>query len=101
MPGTKKCHGFRRGYESQRDPPSKRTGKCDVGDDAEMPVLWSSEMKHQHQASAQDLEKRLRFLDEYKRIRDEETGATDGNEDETDGEESQDVSPSTQFFLTK
>jgi hypothetical protein len=36
-------------------------------------------MKHQHQASAQDLEKRLRFLDEYKRIRDEETGATDGN----------------------
>jgi hypothetical protein len=58
-------------------------------------------MKHQHQASAQDLEKRLNFLDEYKRIRDEETGATDGNEEEKDGEESQDVSPSTQFFLTK
>jgi len=58
-------------------------------------------MKDQHQASAQDLEKRLRFLDEYKRIRGEETGATDGNEDEKDGEESQDISPSTQFFLTK
>ncbi len=66
-----------------------------------MPVLWSSDMKNQHQASAQDLEKRLKFLDEYKRIRDEETGATDGNEEEKDGEESQDVSPSAQFFLTK
>ena len=58
-------------------------------------------MKDQHQASAQDLEKRLRFLDEYKRIRDEETGKTDGTEEEKNGEESQDVSPSTQFFLTK
>ena len=77
------------------------TGKCDVEDDAEMLVLWSIEMKHQHLASDQDLEKRLRFLDEYKRIRDEGTGATDGNEDEQDGEESQDVSPSAQFFLTK
>ena len=66
-----------------------------------MPVLWSSDMKNQHQASAQDLEKRLKFLDDYKRIRDEETGATDGNEEEKDGEESQDVSPSAQFFLTK
>jgi hypothetical protein len=58
-------------------------------------------MKDQHQASAQDVEKRLKFLDEYKRIRDEETGETDGTEEEKDGEESQDVSPSTQFFLTK
>jgi hypothetical protein len=58
-------------------------------------------MKDQHQASAQDLEKRLKFLDEYKRIRDEETGETDGTEEEINGEESQDVSPSTQFFLTK
>jgi hypothetical protein len=58
-------------------------------------------MKDQHQASAQDLEKRLKFLDEYKRIRDEETGETDGTEEEKDGEESQEVSPSTQFFLTK
>ncbi len=66
-----------------------------------MPVLWSSDMKYQHQASAQDLEERLRFLDEFKRIRDKETGATDGNEDDKDGEESQDVSPSAQFFLTK
>ena len=77
------------------------TGQCDVEDDAEMLVLWSMEMKHQHLASAQDLEKRLRFLDEYKRIRDEETGETDGTEEERDGEESQDVSPSMQFFLTK
>lgn len=58
-------------------------------------------MKDQHQALAQDLEKRLKFLDEYKRIRDEETGETDGTEEEINGEESQDVSPSTQFFLTK
>ncbi len=58
-------------------------------------------MKDQHQASAQDMEKRLKFLDEYKRIRDEETGETDGTEEEKDGEESQEVSPSTQFFLTK
>jgi hypothetical protein len=58
-------------------------------------------MKDQQQASAQDLEKRLKFLDEYKRIRDEETGETDGTEEEINGEESQDVSPSTQFFLTK
>jgi hypothetical protein len=66
-----------------------------------MPILWSPNMKDQHQASAQDLEKRLKFLDEYKRIRDEETGETDGTEEEKDGEEFQDVSPSAQFFLTK
>jgi hypothetical protein len=58
-------------------------------------------MKDQHQASAQDLEKKLNFLDEYTRIREEETGETEGTEEEKDGEESQDVSPSTQFFLTK
>jgi hypothetical protein len=66
-----------------------------------MPILWSLNMKDQHQASAQDLEKRLKFLDEYKRIRDEETGEADGTEEEKDGEEFQDVSPSMQFFLTK
>ena len=55
-------------------------------------------MKLQHQATAQDLEERLRFLDEFKRIRDEETGANDGNEDDKDGEESQDVSPARSFF---
>jgi hypothetical protein len=58
-------------------------------------------MRDQHQASAQDLEKRLKFLDEYKRIRGEETGETDGTEEKKGGEESQEVSPSTQFFLTK
>ena len=66
-----------------------------------MPILWSSDMKNQHQASAQGFERRLKFLDEYKRIRDEETGETDGTEEKKDGEESQEVSPSTQFFLTK
>lgn len=58
-------------------------------------------MKDQHQASAQHLEKRLKFLDEYKRTRGEDTWETDGSEEEKDGEESQEVSPSAQFFLTK
>ncbi|HEX7505074.1 MAG TPA: hypothetical protein VF336_07385 [Syntrophales bacterium] len=58
-------------------------------------------MKQQHQASAQDLEKRLRFLDEYKRI-DEKTGEiNDVNDDEREEAETEDVSPSSQFFLTK
>jgi hypothetical protein len=77
------------------------TGKCGVEDDAEMLVLWSMEMKHQHLASAQDLEKRLRFLDEYKRIRDEAAGEIDGNSDEREGEETKDLSPSSEFFLSK
>ena len=76
-------------------------GKCDVEDNAEMPVYWSPDMKHQHQALAQDLEKRLRFLDECNQARSEETGQTDGNEEKSDVEEPQDVSPSVQFFLTK
>lgn len=58
-------------------------------------------MKDQHQASAQDCEKRLKFQDKFKRLRDEETRETDGTEEEKDGEEFQGVSPSTQFFLTK
>jgi hypothetical protein len=77
------------------------TGKCGVEDDAEMLVLWSMEMKHQHLASAQDLEKRLRFIDEYKRIRDEAAGEIDGNSDEREGEETKDLSPSSEFFLSK
>ena len=77
------------------------TGKCDVEDEAEMLVLWSMEMKHQHLASTQDLEKRLRFLDEYKRIRDEAAGEIDGNSDEREGEETNDLSPSSEFFLAK
>jgi hypothetical protein len=69
-----------------------------------MPVLWSPDMKHQHEASAQDLEKRLRFLDEYKRIGDkagEITDIIDINDDQREGEEAEDKSPSSQFFLTK
>ena len=77
------------------------TGKCNVEDDAEMLVLWSMEMKHQCLASALDLEKRLRFLDEYKRIRDEAAGGIDGNSDEREGEEAKDLSPSSEFFLAR
>jgi hypothetical protein len=66
-----------------------------------MPVLWSPDMKHQHEASAQDLEKRLRFLDEYKRIGNEADEIADLSADERDEEEIEDVSPSSQFFLTK
>jgi len=58
-------------------------------------------MKDQHQASAQDLEKRLRFLDEYTRIRDEAVGEIDGNSDEREGVETKDLSPSSEFFLAK
>ncbi len=68
-----------------------------------MPVLWSPDMKDQHQASTQeDLEKRLRFLDEYKRIGDK-TSEIDIGDVERDGEEAEaeDKSPSSQFFLTK
>jgi hypothetical protein len=77
------------------------TGKCGIEDDAEMLVLWSMEMKHQHLASTQDLEKRLRFIDEYKRIKDEAAGEIDGNSDEREGEETKDLSPSSEFFLAK
>jgi hypothetical protein len=66
-----------------------------------MPVLWSPDMKHQHEASAQDLEKRLRFLDEYKRIGNEADDIADLNADEKDEEEIEAGSPSSQFFLTK
>jgi hypothetical protein len=77
------------------------TGKCDIEEDAEMPVLWSPEMKHQHEASDQDLEKRLRYLDEYKRIGNEADEITDISADEKDEEEMEGESPSSQFFLTK
>lgn len=66
-----------------------------------MLVLWSMEMKHQHLASTQDLEKRLRLIDEYKRIRDEAAGEIDGDSDEREGEETKDLSPSSEFFLSK
>jgi hypothetical protein len=58
-------------------------------------------MKHQHEASAQDLEKRLRFLDEYKRIGNEADDIADLNADEKDEDEIETGSPSSQFFLTK
>jgi len=66
-----------------------------------MPVLWSPDMKHQHEASAQGLEKRLRFLDEYKRIGNEADDIADLNADEKDEDEIEAGSPSSQFFLTK
>jgi len=58
-------------------------------------------MKHQDQASTRNLEKRLRFLDEFKRIRDLEDGEIEGNIDEKDGDEIQALSDSSRFFLTK
>lgn len=58
-------------------------------------------MKHQDQAFSPELEKRLRFLDEFKRIRDEAAGETAGVEGEKDGEEPHDLSPSSEFFLAK
>jgi hypothetical protein len=66
-----------------------------------MPVLWSPDMKHQYEASTQDLEKRLRFLDEYKRIGNEADEITDSSTDAKDEEEIENRSPSSQFFLTK
>jgi len=58
-------------------------------------------MKHQDQASTRNLEKRLRFLDEYKRIREEAAGEIEGNDDEKDGDEPRSLSASSLFFLTK
>ena len=60
-------------------------------------------MKHEHQASIGDLEKRLRFLDEYKRIGNKEDDLADAINDDRDGDEAEqmDISPSSQFFLTK
>lgn len=58
-------------------------------------------MKHQYEASTQDLEKRLRFLDEYKRIGNEADEITDISADEKGEEEIENKSPSSKFFLTK
>jgi hypothetical protein len=58
-------------------------------------------MKHQDQASTRNLEKRLRILDEFKRIRDEAAGEIEGNDNKKDADEPQDLSASSRFFLTK
>ena len=58
-------------------------------------------MKNQGQASSPDLEKRLRLLDEFKRIRDEAAGEPEGDEGEMEGDEPRELSPSSRFFLTK
>ncbi len=58
-------------------------------------------MKNHNQASSSDLEKRLRLLDEFKRIRDEEAGELEGDDREKDGDEPRPLSPSARFFLTK
>ena len=83
--------------------PIKGDGETRLLRNAEMPVFWSPDMKHEHQAPAGDLEKRLRFLDEYKRIGNKEDDLTDtvnDNRDENEAEQ-EDISPSSQFFLTK
>lgn len=71
------------------------------GAEAEVPVLWSPDMKHQHQASSPDLEKRLKFLEEYRRVSEQATGDTAEHVEEGDAEETQDASPSNEFFLAK
>jgi hypothetical protein len=58
-------------------------------------------MKNQDQAFSQDLEKRLRFLDEFSRIGDETAVESEGNEGESHGDEPRELSPSSRFFLTK
>ncbi len=58
-------------------------------------------MKNQHQAPSPDLEKRLKFLDEYRRIGNQATGETVEREEEGDAEDIQDASPSNEFFLAK
>ncbi len=60
-------------------------------------------MKHEHQAPVGDLEKRLRFLDEYKRIDNEAEDLADAVNDDREGNqaEPEETSPSSQFFLTK
>jgi len=60
-----------------------------------------SSMKHQDQAFSQDLEKRLRFLEEFRRTGDETAVESEGNEGERDGDEPRELSPSSRFFLTK
>jgi len=58
-------------------------------------------MKHQDQASSRDLEKRLRFSGQYRRIGDEAAGGSEGNDGEKDGGDPRELSPSMRFFLTK
>jgi len=78
-------------------------GKHIVAEDAEMPVFWSPDMKHEHQAPIGDLEKRLRFLDEYKRINNEQDDLADAVNDDREGDqaEPEEISASSKFFLTK
>jgi len=58
-------------------------------------------MKNHNKASSSDLEKRLRLLDEFKRIRDVAAGESEGDDRERDGDEPRELSPSSRFFLTK
>lgn len=66
-----------------------------------MLVLLSPDRKHQHHLSAHDVEERMKILDEFNRIRDEAAGETDEIGNQGDGEETEKLSPSAQFFLTK
>ena len=71
------------------------------GAEAEVPVSWSPDMKNHHEASSPDLEKRLKFLDEYRRISSQATGEAAEQKEEGDAEDIQDASPSNEFFLAK
>jgi hypothetical protein len=66
-----------------------------------MPVLWSPDMKNQHEASSSGLEKRLKFLDEFKRISEQPAGELEEHAEEGAAEDTQGVSPSNEFFLVK
>jgi hypothetical protein len=73
----------------------------DLREESGSPVFWSPDMKHQHPNSPQDVEKMTRFLDEYQPRQIEATGEAAEDSDEKNGEESQNLSPSSRFFLTK
>lgn len=66
-----------------------------------MPVQSESFFMKNHDQASSGLEKRLRFLDEFKRIRVEEAVEPEGNRGEEDGDEPRPLSPSARFFLTK
>ena len=58
-------------------------------------------MKNQHEASSPGLEKRLKFLDEFRRVSEQATGETAEHEEKGDAVDTQDANPSNEFFLAK
>lgn len=58
-------------------------------------------MKNQHEASSPGLEKRLKFLDEFRRVSEQPAGEPEENAEEGAAEDTQGESPSNEFFLAK